>query len=67
MTNQIALRIGAVFAYSAMGIIGGASILETLQQSSPVLQQRLKLWKSWHEHTPTMGALRKQNWTQRLI
>jgi hypothetical protein len=27
MTNQIALRIGAVFAYSAMGIIGGASIL----------------------------------------
>jgi hypothetical protein len=27
MTRQIALRIGAVFAYSAMGIIGGASIL----------------------------------------
>jgi len=27
MTRTIALRIGAVFAYSAMGIIGGASIL----------------------------------------
>jgi len=27
MTRQIGLRIGAVFAYSAMGIIGGASIL----------------------------------------